>query len=162
MPVTLYTTYDEIRAVLGLDSEELTDTELSLEMFENGLSLAISDIKLPESYTDSLDVVFEALPDTNRTVEQQRLYDLTRLFATYQVAYDVAVSLPGRMMKSISDGKSVRTRFSPESVYQSIVKRIQEKLAMAKVALQNIGSATVTGFDYFYAVPPGVDRVTNS
>lgn len=148
--------------VLSLDSEELSDTELSFEVFENGLTQALAALTLPSSYTKSLAEEFSDLPSSGRTAEQQSLYDLTRLFATYQVAYAVAISLPGRMMKSISDGKNIRTRFSPESVYRDTVKYLGDMLLSLKLKLENLGNDKITGFDYLNVIPPGTDRVTNS
>jgi hypothetical protein len=162
MDITDYTSYDEVRLTVGLSSKELTDAELAEEIYANILSLGFNSVPVPSALgAGTYAAIFAALPaESSRTAVQQNFYDLTRMFATYTVAYEVCVSLSMRAPKMIADSKSSLTRFSAEATFRDVVSRISAKLAEIKASIEDLGSSTVTSLPYSYVIVPDVDVVT--
>lgn len=158
MPITTYTSYDEVRISLGLSPKELSDTSLGLEMFFNSLNNLLLGVALPAAYDSDVVTVFAALPSTNRTEAQVRFYNTVRLLATYKVAYDVAVALPGIMLRTVSDGKRSMSRFSPESAYKDIVAALGAKVNSMVSELE--GANRAMDVDLLKIITPSIDRVT--
>lgn len=98
-----YTSAEDVRAVLGVSSTELPDTKLSMGMYATLLALRLEDVSstLPASF-----LAVAALPPESRTSTQNRLYDLTRLFAAYALAKELLVSLPLFGVKNLTDGQA--------------------------------------------------------
>jgi len=163
MDITTYTTYAEVRSTVGLATKELPDTVLALEIYGNALSLAMSQVTLPDVGTGTFAARYAAIKlivEASRTVDQQAFYDLTRMFATYAVAVEVAVSLSMRAPKMIGDSKASLTRFSPEATFQDVARALSAKLASIKYNLENIGSTAVESLPYLTVVPPDIDVIT--
>lgn len=116
-----YTSYDEVRAVLGVSSDELEDATLALGVYSSNLNFELEGVslQLPASYSAVV-----AIASGSRTAVQQRLYDATRLFATYAVAKQLGTSLPLFGPKDITDGKSAISRFA-DSPYKETLKNIE-------------------------------------
>lgn len=163
MQITTYTSYAEIRAVLSLSAKEMSDTELGLEIYANALELSLYSVTLPDETPGPgpLPTAFAALDAdaANRTLVEQKLYNLTRLYATYVVARVVAKTL-SMAAKTISDSKALLGRFASESSYLMIDKHIAQAVGGYKHALENINVVDVVVPDYFFGVAPIVDRVT--
>ncbi len=163
MDITDFTSYTEVRTTVGLSSDELSDAILASEIYANSLELAMSEVTLSDAApsTGSLAARYAAVVLlTTRTELEQKFYNLTRLFCTYAVAYEVATSLGMRTPKSESDGKRTLVRFSPESTYRDTADMIREKLEDFKSRLEKIGTATLTSMPYMTVVAPGTDPVT--
>jgi dihydroorotase len=163
MNITTYTTYEEIRLVLGLSPKELTDRELSSPMYENILSLAMAELVIPSAVgsgtTPQIYATVAALAENARTTNQQKFYDLLRLYSAYSIANEVAVALPLRAPKMIADSKASLTRFSPEATFQDVISKINDRLASLKYQIEHIGSTSVTSLPYSFVVNPAVDVV---
>lgn len=103
MPITTYTTYDEVRAALGVSKTELADSVLSLTQWDLLVTLGLEDVNagIPTLY----DTV-ALLPTISRSTSEQRFYDLTRLYACYELALNLLVSLPLFSVKSLTDGRA--------------------------------------------------------
>jgi hypothetical protein len=160
--LTDFTSYDEVRLVVGLSKIELTDTDLGAELFMNHLQRSLRSVISPEPFTGNLETEFttvKAIPVGTRTVIQQELYNLTRLYSTYLVAYQVCTALP-MMPKAHSDGKRSLTRFSPEAVFKDTKKNIENQLRSIGKAIRGIGSTTEESFNLLLVVKPAVDVVT--
>lgn len=79
--LTEFTTYDDIRAALGISDEELDDETLDLAIFETLLEEDMFAID-PDVLT-----YWNGLPTSGLTPEQTRFQNLVKLFSTYAVAY---------------------------------------------------------------------------
>ena len=165
MDILNYTTYDEIRATCGLASKELPDTELAMEIYKNVLSLALSGVDVPTAAPgpgplSSRFITIKAISIGSRTTDEQKLYDLTRVFSTYTIALEVVVSLSMKAVKSISDSKASLIRFSPESVYRDVISRIEKVLKDSKDKIENIVETAVDDIPLSRVVEPAIDVVT--
>jgi hypothetical protein len=164
MDITDYTTYNEIRSSVGLASKELTDVELAQEIYANRLDLNMGKIDLTETgFTGTLKANFATIAakaEIDRTSDEQELYNLTRLFSTYTVAYEVAVSL-SMHAKSLTDSKASLTRFSSESSYKLVKEALKNQISDIKDQIENIGVDTTTSLTYLSVITPDTDVVTD-
>lgn len=117
-----YTTYQDVRAALGVNDVELTDETLGLALYSSNLAVELDDIG--PTLADRYDEV-RLLAEETRTKVQQRLFDVTRVFAAYAVAKQCAGSLPMFGPKSISDSKTEVSRFTNDP-YKATIKAINE------------------------------------
>lgn len=157
LTLTDFTTYAEIRSTVGMSDDTLTDAVLGLELYANTLELALDSLTISEAGLNPIKTVFLGLdPGTDSTA-----YNLTRLFSTYTVALEVAVSLSMRAPKTLSDSKVSLTRFSPESTWQDVISAIKAKLKSLRDDLEGIGSTeSDEQVDLLTAVKPAYDPVT--
>lgn len=81
MAITDLTTTASVRAVLGISERELRDDVLLNPIYQVELMEVLTEIH-PDLFTD---FVAAASADP-RTALQQRFYDLTQLFSSYQIA----------------------------------------------------------------------------
>jgi hypothetical protein len=167
MLITDYTSYDQIRAVIGLSAQELTDTQLALEIYGNALELYLDSVTLPTATPGpgplkSRFIEIDELDAEARTAKEQKLYSMTKLLSAYAVAVEVAVALPMLAPKMISDSKASLTRFSPEATFRDVIHALRSRLSELKVGIENINSTTVNSLPYATFIKPAVDVVTNS
>lgn len=163
MALTDFTTYSDIRAIVGLTSDELPDSDLDLESFIFGLQFELKSVgaTLEADYMDAMIAVQQA----TATVAQTDFYRATKLFSTTYVGLTVAYSLPMRAQKSITDGKAGVTRFS-DSPYKETLNNLQTLTAAAKAAMSekySILKGIVTRrtlATFMLAVRPSTDPVT--
>jgi hypothetical protein len=158
-----YTTYDDIRAALGVSSDEIEDATLSLSLYELNLTSEFEDIDTSIE-TDYATVA--AL--SSRTAVQDRFLQATRLFATYAVAYQATTSLPLFSPKDVTDGKAAFSRYA-DSPYKEVIKRVEQLYGKYKAKLEaayaanNAGSApSITPRPYFNVAVPDSDPVTGT
>lgn len=162
MAVTDYTTYEDVRALLGVSDTELPDNVLALQVYDIGLRGELYDIS--PSCVSSYGTVSDKQPDT-RTIAEQWFYDSMRIFAAYAVAKQLTTSLPMFGPKDISDGKATVSRFS-DSPYRSVVtavsKAYDQMRARLERALAALNSTTATNTSrVFLAISsPSFDPVT--
>jgi hypothetical protein len=109
-PVLWYTSFDTIRATLGVSAKEsfLTDAQVGGAGAEDALHVALTSISgdLPQTYADIQDI-----EHNQRTPAQRQLSSRVRAFAPLCVARYVATALP-MAARVISDGKASVSRFS--------------------------------------------------
>jgi len=165
MAIVDYTSYDEVRTTCGVSEKELPDAELALEIYDNVLGLALAEVTLPTEEPgpgplDTRYIAIKAIPVGTRTAIQQKLYNLTRMFATYTVAFEVATSLSLKAPKSIGDGKATLVRFSPEATFQDVIEAITKKLDEVRYRIENINASAVVSLPLMAAVKPAIDPVT--
>jgi len=162
MELIAFTTFADVRAVIGLTQEELPDSDLQLETYIFGLEGALDAIS-PNLEADYL-AASAATASASETVTEKALYRATRLFAVAQVGLAVAYSLPMRSQKSITDGKAGLARFA-DSPYRDTLANLQALLAAAQTNLVSVYSASVGGSlastipSFMRAVSPTVDPV---
>ena len=163
MALLTYTTYDDIRAALGVSSDEIEDATLSLALYELNLISEFEDIDLT---LESTYATVSAL--SSRTEVQERFLQATRLFSTYAVAYQATTSLPLFSPKDISDGKAVVSRYA-DSPYKEVIKKVEQLYGKYKARLEaalaanNAGSApSIVPLPYFTVSVPDSDPVTGT
>jgi hypothetical protein len=164
MSIVDYTSYAEIRTTCGVSEKELPDTELALEIYNNVLDLALAEVILPaeEPGPGPLDTRYLAIKARVRTPLQKKLYNLTRMFATYTVSLEVCTSLSMKAPKSIGDGKASLVRFSPEATFQDVIVAITKKLDEVRYRIENINAPAVASLPTMLVVKPARDPVTNT
>ena len=159
--LTEFGTYNDYRAVLGVDSDELEDTTLALELYSSFLEMELAEVSedVPAEY-----VTVKAIAELSRTTEQAVFYAATRLFALYAVANQLGTSLPLFSPKDITDGKASISRYA-DSPYRDTLKnvtknydRLKNKLAAAYSTLSS-SSNTVPVRNYFAVSSPTYDPV---
>lgn len=107
MPLTDYTTYPEVRAVLGVAEEELEDEVLALPLYATLLEESIYSMAtgLAAAY-----VLIKAIPEQDRDANQTRLINLVSAWAAYQVAYQLLTSVSMFAPKTIESDKDKQDR----------------------------------------------------
>ncbi len=163
--ITDFTSYNEVRSTVGLSIKELPDSELSSELYVNRLEISLASVTLtsdPPGPGPLQTRFLELLYLSTRTGDEQLLYNLTRLFATYSVALEAVVSLSMKAPKQISESKASLVRFSPESAYKDVIAEIKGKLADTKSQIESLGSSTVSSLNLLRTVAPTVDPVTGA
>jgi len=157
------TTYDEVRAVLGVSDEEITNATLDLKVFTDQLELELTDIdpSLP-TYLDTITGVVEGA----RTPEQKKLFAVGNMFSAYAYAKILLTSLPLFSPKRVTDGKAEFERFldpfqevrdGVSAGYVSMRVRLQTALAALNNAYSAPQAATVV---FTASVGLAVDPVT--
>lgn len=158
--LTDYTTCDQIRAILGVSEDELSDATIALEVYLSGLSEDLLDI------SDSLEadyLIVNAL--VVRIAKEQRLWRTARSFATFSLAKRLGTGLPMFGPKDITDGKASVNRFS-DSPYRTTLKNIEEEYGLAKQRLIDAYTAysasvnTVAPRVYAQVSSPTFDPIT--
>lgn len=165
MNILDYTSYDEVRAICGLSTDDISDATLALELYANALALALGSVDLPDDPPgpgplSSRFITVKAILPVSRTTDEQKLYDLTRKYATIAVALEIPLSLTAA--KSLSDSKTTQVRFSPESAYQDVRDMLEDSLESIKDDLENIVDGAADYFQYLAVITPATDPVTGA
>lgn len=166
--LTTYTPYDTIRAVLGVSAKELKDAVLAQPLFEQQFLLELGDVDAGGGNVIAQYTIIAAItPTTNRSVNQQRLFDLVGMFAAYSVARQLLTGAPLAIPQNITDGKAALQRFDTENfdkVREGVLAACGTIMARLKATMQIlVPAANITPApDITYAVgaPIGVDPVT--
>lgn len=159
--LTTYTTYADVRAALGVSTDDLDDATLALSLYDDNLTQELEGIAL-------------TLPDTFATIKavvaptalETRFLTACRLFSTYAVAKMLTAALPLFAAKDVTDGKAAVGRF--ESPYRDVIKSVNEQYGTTRnrllAALTAVGttSATATARVYMAVASPSSDPVTGS
>ena len=105
--LTEFTTGDEIRAVLGVSTEELDDVTLVQPLYEHLLELDLEDVGagLTAQFRTTSAIVYPS-----RTANQEKFFRLARLFSAYAVARHLLVSLPYFAEFRVQDGRAEKER----------------------------------------------------
>ena len=135
--LTMYTSYNEVRAALGVSDDEVPDATLALAMYGNHLGTELDDMETELGLAEPVEDTFatiSAVAEGSRTKVQKRVLATTSLFATYAVARHLGTSLAMRAPKSIGDGKALLTRFT-DSPYKSTLVQVGAQYEKARTAL---------------------------
>lgn len=157
-----FTTFDEVRAALGVSNDELEDSTLALEVYSANLEEDLFDVhpELVQSVT-----TIKVVPEPQRTALQSRFLRLVGLFSTYSVAKQAGVALPMFGPRSLGDGKATMSRFSSDP-YKETLKRLEEQFNLTRkrlvAAFEALNAAqTVTAPRTFLSLSrPAYDPVT--
>lgn len=160
MQLVDFTSFDDIRAALGVASAELKDSTLSLGLYSNNLESEFAQIG------STLATDFSALPvEASRTDLQKTFARYVQLFATYVVAKQLTPSLPLFSPKEIGDGKATMTRYTldPYKVtIQGVNAQYETYKALLITAFAGLTASAATALPtrpYFLGVPSSSDPV---
>jgi hypothetical protein len=162
--ITAYTSYDEVRAVLGVSTDELEDSTLALALYDYGLQAELNDISATLS---SEFAAVAAIILASRTTVQQWFFQTAQIFAAYSVAKQAGSGLPLFGPKDISDGKATVSRFA-DAPYKAVIKSVGEEYNKAKVRLEsayaqlNSSSSTTVARSYMKVSSLSTDPVTGT
>ena len=155
MALADYTTFDDIRAALGVTTDEITDTTLSLELYESNL---VVDLGRAGAQVMSTYATVKQTDVPARTDVQKAFFMAVRLFATYSVAKALLPALPLAAPKEVSDGQTTLTRFSGDP-YKETCRMVQSQydsnrtfLLDALAAVQSSGGTVNTVLPVFFTV----------
>ena len=159
--VTDYTSYAEIRAVIGVDALELPDATLGLQTFATALYRTL--LSITNSSGETLVALFDAIDPFDMDISEEILYYTIKEYATYVVADACCSGLSMFALKSDSDGKATQSRFSSEATFKDVVKNVQQRLASLTGALdQMLGGTTTYSIPGLTRVSPATDVVTGA
>lgn len=138
MALTTYTTYAEVRSVLGVSATDINDTVLAQSSWA---------VLLDENLLEVSDVVsvqyglIAAIAEGSRTATQQRFYNMVRLYASVAVAKELLTSLPMFSVQRLTDGKAEFDRFADaykdvREYVLGLYKSLKIKLAALTLAIQ--------------------------
>lgn len=163
MLLTDYTTYDEVRAALGVNVDEVDDATLALPLYENILQVELEDIDMdiPTLYES-----VSALPTP--TDDQLRFMQAAHLFATYAVAKQLTTSLPLFSPEQITDGKAMIRR-NQDTPYKAVIEAVAREYTRFKSRLEKmfavVNSTSAAGAvakTYFSVASPTSDPITGA
>ena len=161
MALTDFTSYDDIRAALGVSSDEIDDATLSLPLYEYNLTMEMEEVGL------TLVSDFQAITGTP-TENQRRFREATALFATYAVAAQLTTSLPLFSPKEIGDGKAHATRYSQDPYRATIAavlgayEKSKARLEAAYAVIKSASAPIDTYRSYVSVVASTSDPVTGT
>jgi hypothetical protein len=148
--------YENIRAVCGLNNQELPDATLALVIYKNKLNLAFAGVKgvYPPSVEDEdLQTVYD------RLAVEDEMHIVIQQLAIYVIADAVLDSVGLRAYKAIADGKATLTRFSAESSYLETRRTVKENISQARTSIAALFDEAEDALEYFSVVSPDVDLV---
>lgn len=163
-----FTTNDDVRALLGVGSVELSDTVLDLPVYEIALRRKLRTVWAAGNLV-ALFATIQGKAPSSRTEDEQALYDATYHFSSVAAAAQAGLSLALVAPKRITDDKSGVERFS-DSPYRDVLDRLESEMLAAKGAVLEALAAltaeplppTALGNVYFVAVKRGYDPVTGA
>ena len=159
--VTDYTSYAEIRAVIGVDALELPDATLGLQTFATALYRTL--LSITNSSGETLIALFDTIDPFDMDISEEILYYTIKEYATYVVADACCSGLSMFALKSDSDGKAAQSRFASEATFKDVAKNVQQRLASLTGALdQMLGGTTAYAIPGLTRVSPSTDVVTGS
>lgn len=157
--------FDDIRAALGVSSDELQNATLSLDLYEYNLVSELEAIDIP------LASVYMALkgsaPSTWDDL-QKRFYQAVRVFSAYAVAKQATVSLPMFGPKEKTDGKASVVRFALDPYKATIDAVLAQyeaarlRLIAAYAGLNATDAPPASTRPYLVVASPTYDPVTGS
>lgn len=125
MALVPFTTNDQVRSILGVTSEELSDTTLDLEIYGENLRLELDLIQDNDGTLIDEFAIVQAVAEASRSATQAKLYRAVVLFAPYPVALHLETAAPLFTPKMITDGKASVTRHS-ESPFKEVFDRCRQ------------------------------------
>lgn len=161
MSIAAYTTFNDVRAALGVTPKDLADDTLALSYYEDSLLEGLDNVH--PSLIQSFNEANSADPQSSA---QARLTRSVRLLATLVVAKAAIPAMRMAAPQQVSDGKATLTRFTDPLV--ELERGIDKNYAQAKnrveAALEAllVGNKGTTARVYFSVVSPGVDPVTGT
>jgi len=135
MQSIIYTDTDQIRSVLGVDDQDLSDPQITDRNLEKELRLDLL------SWVPTHAASYELGISGSATDAEQSIADSLNLYCTYFCTILVIKSLQLSAPKSVSDGKNALSRFDTID-WQGLTLHLKERLAFYKVFIQDAASST--------------------
>lgn len=159
MSITSYTTYDDVRAALGVSDQDLSDSTLGLTLYDDALAMELAAV------SPNIETLFASTnAQPSHTDAEKQLLRATRTFATYAVARELVPAMRMFAVQQVTDSKAAMSRFSDPLA--QIAKDIEKKYQLTKDALLAALASVVgqsspsTQRQYLYVVSPAYDPVT--
>ena len=159
MPITSYTTYDDVRAALGVSDQDLGDSTLGLTLYDDALAMELAAV------SPTIETLFASTSaQPSPTDAEKQLLRATRAFATYVVARELVPAMRMFAVQQVTDSKASMSRFNDPLA--QLAKDIEKKYQLAKDALVAALTGVVgqalpsTPRQYLYVVSPAYDPVT--
>lgn len=157
-----FTTYDEVRAVLGVSEEELADTTLALPLYLQQLQLSLESVYPP---LESMYTAISAIDPISRTVQEQKLFDIVQVFSGYATSKSLLVGAPLFAPRRITDGRAEVERVTDpfanlRDEIEQTLNALRQRLIAALEALDIVFNPAV-GRVYFGAAPLSRNPITN-
>lgn len=126
MDLRLWTTPDEVRALLGINEADISDATILLPVYSVGLEAEARDVspRLPSEFKRVAALV-------TLTEDEAWFLRVARSFAAYAVARMVLTALPLAAMRDSSDGKASEARFA-SAPYHDTMKMLESSFNVAK------------------------------
>lgn len=146
--VTDYTAYDDVRGILGIDEDELLDTELSINLYASSLQTYLQSITPVDETVGGAGNLYEKyevlriIASISMTSAESQLYELIRLLSSYVVADAAIPGLSLRAKKNETDGKASVTRFSPEATFRDVGEHIRSRIVAVVEIINTVGSSS--------------------
>lgn len=166
--LTPFTTFEDVRALLGVNDVELPDRTLDLPVYQIALRRQLQKV------SDTVDVIalflpINAKPQEARSPDEQAFHEAVYYFSSVAAASQAGVSLALVAPKRITDDKSGAERFS-DSPYRDVLARLESELNAAKGAILAALSALTAealplaalGVRYFVGARRAYDPVTGA
>jgi hypothetical protein len=162
--ITDYTSFEDVRAALGVSEEEIADETLGLESVSTLLDEDLLEINsdLPTIFADL------AADEANWTAKEKRLHGLIRLYATYAVAFRLLDSAALFGFLQVADGRASTSRV-PDAYKNlradvtAMLGRVKAKLITALLAVfPGTTVPTLSTVTFFSAVGTATDPVTGT
>lgn len=162
--LTEYTSYAEVRAVLGVSVYELPDDTLALDMFSRGLQSRLRAVTGTfGATTGSLITIFDVLfAEASPTDDEEDMMFLIQQYALYVVAEACLTGLSLFALKTESDGKTTQSRFSAEATFKDVAMAVRQQLNSLSAQLDEslTGTAATSALPLLSRAEPDIDRVT--
>lgn len=165
MAFIAYTSANDIRAVLGVDDDELTDATISAQSYDDKVTLSLA-----RAYPDSdPEATYATCSSASSPTRDQKLYcSAFRQFVLMSFAEAFIPSLPLMAPKSVGDNKVSVERFAGNP-FESTIRSIRDGVATATLdlttMLQKINSSSsevVVSRPYFSTPAPTRNMVTDT
>jgi hypothetical protein len=164
--IETFVEFAEVRAALGISTHELTDTQIGLDMYGELLFQELSAVEgtlAPDTVSRNLIAQYAYLKAlSSPTANQTLLKSYIRLFALYVVAAAIGDTVPLLAPKTISDGKALMTRFSPERTFELVRQEVIQKKYDLRRKIKTLFGITITDKVYLGVVAPAIDVVTDA
>lgn len=160
MELADFTTYDEVRAMLGVSDEDISNTTLALPVYLLSLQL-----DLETEYEDlvSTYLAYKAFPTP--TANEQKLVNLVQVFSAYATSKSLLASSTLFAPKQITDGRASLTRFDATSDLRDDIDKalvaIRRRLKLLLITLGLLPAEVSTNRNYFGVAGLAVDPITN-
>ena len=159
-------TYDDVRAVIGADIEDLEDAEIGLKVIELQLVDVLDSIS--ENLIDIFKTISVKMEDPLQTTTklERKIVGTLQVLSTYYVALVLAPTFPVKILRKITDGKATgeRTAEPFENLQRELQDTVDALIERMKDLLEEYGEEVTrtTNGVLTLAVGLAVDPVTGA
>ena len=159
-------TYDDVRAVIGADIEDLEDAEIGLKVIELQLVDVLDSIS--ENLIDIFKTISVKMEDPLQTTTklERKIVGTLQVLSTYYVALVLAPTFPVKILRKITDGKATgeRTTEPFENLQRELQDTVDALIERMKDLLEEYGEEVTrtTNGVLTFAVGLAVDPVTGA